>query len=163
MTTRSDFYYSKSFNPGIYAIRVIIAYLTEMFNSNSDLGFIPYTDETNKGDSVDSVLITSKNAWEENFRNKRPSIIVSRGNISSGMYGTLPQANNFSVTENGNVTNISDLISCPIVVESICDSDTDSELLSAMVLTFVTLLPRTMHSLGMQIQGNPIITPAVIS
>lgn len=158
---RNQFLYSKTFTPGVYIVRVIIAYLTEMFNTNAELGFKPYNDQLNKEDSVDSVLITSKNDWEEKYRNKRPSIIISRGNISNGAYGTLPQGNFLSNPDNGDTVNYSDLISCPIVVESICESDTDSELLSSIVASFLTLIPKTIHSFGLQLQGSTIITPPV--
>lgn len=154
--------YSKNFNPGGYAVRAILLYLYEMFKANPDLGQKVYTDGQSKEESFGSILITTRNDWEEKYRNKRPCLIVSRGNIITGINGTAANAGVLSITNNGEVVNHLDLISCPIVVESITGSDMECETLSSIVSTFLTMDLRPLRSLGMQIAGNPIITSTQI-
>lgn len=157
--SQNDFLYSKNFNPGYYSVRAIVLYLREMFKANTDLEFIPYYDEMNKEESFDSLLITTKHDWETKYRNKRPSIFVSRGNIITGINGTQGQGRLFSITDNGETTTYSDLVSFPIVVECLSESDIQSELLSSISLGFLNLDSRPLRSFGLQIQGSPSQSP----
>lgn len=156
---QKEFTLSKNFNSGLYGVRAILIYLREMFNSNPDFGFKVYTDDLNKADAFPSLLITTKHDWETKYRGKRPAIFVSRGNLITGTNGTQGIGRVFSITDNGQTTSYSDLISFPIVVECLSESDIESETLSSIVLTFLTADLRPLRSLGLQIQGNPTQTP----
>jgi hypothetical protein len=156
---QKDFTLSKNFNSGLYGIRAILIYLREMFNSNPDFGFKVYTDDLNKEDAFPSLVITTKHDWETKYRGKRPIIFVSRGNLITGVNNTQGMGRVFSVTDNGQTTSYSDLISFPIVVECLSESDIEAETLSSIALIFLTGDLRALRSLGLQIQGNPTQTP----
>lgn len=159
MASYKDIVYSKNFNVGHYGVTAIVLYLREIFNSNKELGFTVYDDDLNKEDSYDSILISTKFDWEEKYRNKRPAIIISRGNLLTGVNGTTGQGKLFSVTENGEATTYSDLVSFPIVVECLSESDIQSEALAALVSSFLTFDLRALRSLGFQLQGSATISP----
>lgn len=158
VTTYKDFVYSKNFNPGHYGVTAIVLFLKEMFNNNSDLGFTVFDDSLNKEDSFDSLLIASKFDWEEKYRNKRPALIVSRGNIITGTNGTQGQGKVLSITQNGEKTSYSDLISFPLMVECLSESDIQAEALASMVNIFISADLRPVRSLGLQLQGSLNIT-----
>lgn len=155
-------YQSKNLNPGTYIVRTIIAFLTKMFEANADFGFTVYTDELSKEDSFRALLITSKYDWETKYRSKRPSILVSRGNVSRGSFGTQGMGKVLSITENGNLTSYTDLISVPIVIECLSENDVEAEVLSAIVQTFLALDVRPLQSFGIQIQQPPVQSPALL-
>lgn len=150
---------SKNLNPGYYGVTAIIVYLREMFAQNLDLGFHVYDDSLNKEDSFSSLIITSKYDWETKYRSKRPAIFVSRGNLISGVNGTQGQGRLFSITENGAETSYLDLISFPIVVECLSESDIECEALSSIVSLFLTADLRPLRSLGFQVATNPSQSP----
>ena len=158
MSTYKDIVYSKNFNAGHYGVTAIVLFLREMFAANSELGFTVYDDTLNKEDSYDSLLIATKFDWEEKYRNKRPSIIVSRGNLITGVNGTQGQGKLFSITENGGSTSYSDLVLFPIMVECLSESDIQSEALASIVSAFLGCDARPIRSLGLQIQGSLTIS-----
>lgn len=150
---------SKNLNPGYYGVTATIVYLREMFNQNLDLGFQVYDDNLNKEESYSSLIITSKYDWETKYRSKRPAIFVSRGNLISGVNGTQGQGKLFSITDNGAETSYLDLISFPIVVECLSESDIECEALSSIVSLFLAADARPLRSLGFQIATNPSQSP----
>jgi hypothetical protein len=154
-----DFVQSKTFNVGHYAVTAITKYLFERFKENTDLDFKPYSDDMNKEDSYGALLITTKFDWETKYRNKRPAIFVSRGNMISGANGTVAQNRVLSITDNGAKTAYIDLVSLPIVVECIAESDIESEALASIVSTYIGLDVRPLRSLRLQIQGGLTQTP----
>lgn len=156
--SQNQFLYSKNFNPGHYAVRAIVLYLRTMFQQNADLEFVPYLDSMTKEEAYDALLITTKHDWETTYRNKRPLIAVSRGNLIAGISGTQGQGRLFSITDNGETTTYSDLVSLPIMVECLSESDIQCELLASIVSAFLSLDARPLRSLGMQIQGSPTQT-----
>jgi hypothetical protein len=156
---QKDFTLSRNFNTGLYGVRAVVLFLREMFTANPDLGFNIYTDDLAKADAFLSLHITTKHDWETKYRGKRPIIFVSRGNLITGVNNTQGIGRVLSITNNGQVTSYSDLISFPIVVECLSESDIESETLSSIVLTLLTGDTRALRSLGLQIQGNPIQTP----
>jgi hypothetical protein len=157
-----DFVNSKTFNVGYYGVKAIILYLVERFMGNQDLEYKVYTDELNRADSYGSLLITSKYDWETKFRGKRPAIFVSRGNLLTGANGTVAQSKLFSVTDNGETTSYMDLVSFPIVIECLAESDIESEALGSMIATFIGLDVRPLRGLGLQIQGGITQTPPLL-
>lgn len=156
------FVYSQNLNPGHYGVSATILFLQKMFSSNPEFGFEVYTDESNKETAFESLWIGAKYVWEEKYRNKRPAIFVSRGNIITGVNNTIGQGKLFSITKNGEITSYLDLVSFPIMVECLSESDLQSEALAAMVTAFLSLDQRPFKSLGFQIQGSPTITPPQI-
>ena len=149
-----DFVRSKTFNVGYYGVRAIIEYLNQRFNGNPELDYAIYTDDLNRASAFGSLLITSRYDWESKFRGKRPIVLVSRGNLISGANGTVAQGKLFSVTDNGSTTSYLDLVSFPIVVECLAESDIESEALGSMIATFLSLDARPLRGLGLQIQGG---------
>lgn len=158
VTTYKDFVYSKNFNAGNYGVTAIVLFLREMFTANKELGFTVYDDKLNKSDSYDSLSITTKFDWEQQYRNKRPAIFVSRGNLITGVNGTQAQGKMFSITENGELTSYSDLVSFPIVVECLSESDIQSEALASVVSSFLSFDTRPLRSLGLQSQGSVTVS-----
>ncbi len=150
--------YSSNFNPGGYAVRAIVLYLRTVLEANKELGFNVYQDELNKTDAYNSVLVTTRYDWETKYRSKRPAIFVSRGNILTGVNSTSGQGRVQSVTENGSITNYQDLISFPIVIECLSESDLECEVLASLVSAFLTMDARPLRSLKMQVFPNPTIT-----
>ena len=159
---RKALVYSKNFNSDDYAVRAILLYLIQVFKVNEELDFPPYTDEQNKIDSFTSTLFTTKFDWETKYRGKRPVVIVSCGNTLIGVNNTLGSAKIRSVTENGQVINYTDLISLSILVQCLSEADLEANSLASAVLMFLTADARPLHSLGLQLQGNPIKTPVRI-
>jgi len=151
---------SIAFNPGLYSTRAIILFLREMFNKNSDLSFLPYTDDLTKTSAYNSLMITSKFDWESKYRNKRPAIMVSHGNIISGINGTQGLGRILSVSVDGEETIYSDLISFPIMIECVSEVDTECSALASMANAFLTCDNRILHSLRMQLLGNPLQSPS---
>lgn len=156
--TGKSFTNSKVFNPGNYYIKAFIVYLEKMFAINTDLGYTLYSELQNKEDSVASLLICSKYTWEMSYRGKRPCIMVSRGNIIFGVNGTSGQSKASAITESGTKTVYKDLLSMPIMIECLAESDLEAEALASMVLSFVGMDTRSIRSIGIQIQGTPIQT-----
>lgn len=152
------FLYSKNFNPGFYGVSATVLFLKEMFKSNPEFGFTVHDDSLSKEMSFGSILITTKFDWEVNCRSKRPAVFVSRGNLIAGVNGTTGQGKMFSIEENGAKTSYTDIVSFPIMVECISESDIQAEALAAMVASFITLDVRPFRSLGFQIQGTPTIS-----
>lgn len=155
-----QFHNSIAFNPGLYATRAIILFLREMFNANPEIGFKAYIDEMSKSDAYGSLMITSKNDWESKYRNKRPIIIVSHGNIITGVNGTQGVGKVLSISRDGSKTSYSDLISFPIVVECISEVDIECSTLSSMVNVFLTSDLRPLRTLRLQLLGNPAQSPS---
>ena len=155
-----DFSNSVAFNPGIYSIRAIIEFLREMFNANQDFGFKVYDDEQQRGDAYGSIIITSKFDWESKYRNKRPAITVSHGNIITGVNGTQGSGKILSISEDGSKTTYSDLISFPIVIECISEVNIECATLSSIVNVFLTSDLRPLRSLGFQLLGSPAQSPS---
>lgn len=160
MTYRS-FLESQVFNTGHYGVRVLTYYLAEQFRENQELGYKVYDDELNREDSYGALLITTKYDWETKYRGKRPAIFISRGNMVTGANGTVGQGRMLSITENGEATAYMDLVSFPIVVECLAESDIECEALSSIVATYLGIDARPLRSFGMQIQGGITQTPPV--
>ena len=155
-----EFVQSKTFNVGHYAVTAITKYLFERFKENAtNMEYSPYSDEMDREESYNSVLITTKFDWETKYRSKRPAIFVSRGNMTSGANGTVAQSRVLSITDNGAKTAYIDLVSLPIMVECIAESDIESEALSSIVATYIGLDVRPLRSLQLQIQGGLTQTP----
>lgn len=154
----NKFLYSPNFNPGGYAIRAIVLFLRVLFAANSELGYIPYEDNQNKIDAFKSILITTRHDWETKYRDKRPAIFVSRGNIISGVNQTSGTGKLQSVTKNGDITNYQDLISFPIMIECLSEADIECDALSSLVSSFLTMDVRPLRSLKLQLFPNPVQT-----
>ena len=150
--------HSPNFNPGGYAIRAIVLYLRTILDANEELGFHVYQDDLNKTDAYNSILVTTRYDWETKYRAKRPAIFVSRGNIITGVNNTSGQGRVQSVTKNGSITNYQDLISFPIMIECLSESDLECEALASLVSAFLTMDARPLRSLKMQVFPNPTIT-----
>ena len=150
----NQFIYSKNFNPGYYGVTATILYLQEMFILNKDLGYILYTDDTNKEESYKALWVGTKFQWEEKYRDKRPAALIYRGNLLNGANGTLGAGRVFSVSRTNEKTAYKDYVSFPIVVECISESDLEAEALSAMVTSFISLDLRSYRDLGLQVQGQ---------
>ena len=159
---RKDLVYSKNFNPDDYCVRAILLYLIEMFKINPDLDFIPYEDDQDKATSFASTLFTTKFDWETKYKRKTPSVVISQGNTIYGVNNTVGNAKLKSVTENGQVTNYTDLISLPIMVECFAEASLEASSLASVASILLTADLRPLRSLGLQLQGNPIKTPPKI-
>lgn len=154
----NELLHSPNFNPGGYAIRAIVLYLRTILDANEELGFHVYQDDLNKTDAYNSILVTTRYDWETKYRAKRPAIFVSRGNIITGVNNTSGQGRVQSVTKNGSITNYQDLISFPIMIECLSESDLECEALASLVSAFLTMDARPLRSLKMQVFPNPTIT-----
>ena len=154
----NELLHSPNFNPGVYAIRAIVLYLRTILDANEELGFHVYQDDLNKTDAYNSILVTTRYDWETKYRAKRPAIFVSRGNIITGVNNTSGQGRVQSVTKNGSITNYQDLISFPIMIECLSESDLECEALASLVSAFLTMDARPLRSLKMQVFPNPTIT-----
>ena len=157
-----QFLYSQNFNPTGYATRAIVLFLRTIFSNNPELGFIVYQDDLDKKDSFPSLLITTRFDWETKYRAKRPAIFVSTGNVISGVNNTSGSGKVQSVTQNGDITNYQDLISFPIMIECLSESDLESQALASAVLAFFTMDLRPLRSLKLQLFPNPTQTPPQI-
>lgn len=157
--TMKSFTDSPVFNPGNYFIKAFIVYLRKMFSVNTDLGYTLYNESQNKEESVSGLLICSKYLWEIKYRTKRPAIFISRGNIIFGINGTNGNAKVSGITEGGTRTEFKESLSMPIMIECLAESDLEAEALASMVLSFISMDSRSIRSIGIQIQGNPIQTP----
>lgn len=156
--TMKTFTDSAVFNPGNYYTKAFIVYLRKMFSVNSDLGYTLYSESQNKEDSVSGLLICSKYLWETKYRTKKPCIVISRGNIIFGVNGTNGSAKFSGIIENGAKTEFKELLSMPIMIECLAESDLESEALASMALSFISMDTRSIRSAGIQIQGSPIQT-----
>ena len=154
----SEFLKSRNFNPGYNAVRMVVNYIIERFRENSSLQFLPYLDELSKKDAYFSLLITTKYDWETKFRGKRPAIFVSRGNLLSALSG-VGAVRVLAVTDSGETTSYLDLVSFPLMIECIAESDIESEALSSMVAAYLAMDARPLRSLGLQMQSGITQTP----
>lgn len=155
-TTYANIVNSSTFNPGLYGVRATIQLLRETFKINPDFGFKIYEDDLMRSDAYGSLLITSKNDWETKYRHKRPIIIISHGNIVNGINGTQGQGKFLGSSVDGSTISYSDLISYPIMVECLSESDTESGALTSIANIFLTSDVKILHSLGLQLLGNPV-------
>ena len=162
LVTYKSIFNSSTFNPSVYAVRVIVLYLRKMFELNSDLGYTVYNDDLNKDEALSSLLITTKYDWETKYRNKRPCIMVSNGDIVSGINGTTGIGKIVSITDFHQKISCSDLISFPIVVECLSEVDLEATTLTSLINMFLTASNKPIHSFGFQILGNPIQTASKI-
>lgn len=147
---------SPSFNPGVYAVRVIRLYLIESFRQNPGFGFTIYDDNQTKSEAAKSLLITTNNDWEGPYRNKRPCIKISHGNITIGTNGTMGTGAIVGVDDQLQKVSCSDLISFPLVVECLSEEDIETATLTSIVNILLTTSIKPIHSFGFQILGNPI-------
>lgn len=154
-----DFTYSTLYNPSANVIRWVVFYLKEMFKNNPELEYTIYDENLNKDESFSSLLVTTHNNWEEKYRNKRPCILISRGNINFGSNGLSGSARMLSIVDNGETVTYSDLLSFPITIECLAEADLESETLASMCAAFLTMDLRPLRSINLQLMGTAIQTP----
>ena len=122
---------------------------------NPGLGFTIYNDSLSKEEAYPSLLITTKHDWETKYRNKRPCITVSHGNIIYGVNGTLGSGRTLSITDQFQKITCSDLISFPLVVECLSEVDLESSTLASIANILLTASSKSLYSFGFQLLGNP--------
>lgn len=153
-----NFTYNDLYNPAANTIRAVVLYLKEMFKNNPELEYTIYEEGLTKEESYNSLLITTRNNWEEAYRSKRPSILVSRGNITFGTNGLQGSTRMLNIVENGETVTYTDLLSFPIMLECLAEVDLESETLASMCAAFLAMDLRPLKAIGVQVMGSAVQT-----